>query len=57
MAKSRAASGSDAGAIMVEYVFVVALFTFPVCLAFFSLGIPLLRFFRYAQLALVGPFP
>lgn len=45
------------GAIMIEYVFVIALFTFPVCAAFASLGIPLLRFFRYAQLSLVGPFP
>lgn len=46
-----------AGAITVEYVFLIALFTFPVSFGFIALGLPLLRFFRYAQLSLVGPFP
>jgi hypothetical protein len=57
VSKPDVAAARDSGAIMVEYVFVIALFTFPVCMGFFALGIPLLRYFRYAQLALVGPFP
>jgi hypothetical protein len=47
----------ERGAITVELLFLTVLFTLPVALTFGWLGMPLLRLFRYAQLALVGPFP
>ena len=45
------------GAIMVEFVLLTAAVAIPVAVAFVSLGIPLLRYLRYAQMALVGPLP
>ena len=45
------------GVIVVEFVLMTAAVAIPVALAFVSLGIPLLRYLRYAQLALVGPLP
>jgi hypothetical protein len=45
------------GVIMVEFVLLTAAIAIPVAVAFVSLGMPLLRYFRYAQMALVGPLP
>jgi hypothetical protein len=45
------------GELYVEYLVVMAFFALPVAAACLALGFPLLRLFRYAQLALVGPFP
>lgn len=45
------------GAIVAEFVIMTAAVAIPVAVAFVSLGIPLLRYLRYAQMALVGPLP
>ena len=47
----------ERGVIMVEFVLLTAAIAIPVAVAFVSLGMPLLRYFRYAQMALVGPLP
>jgi len=54
---ARAVVRAEEGAITVEIVFLNAFFALPVGAAFAFLGIPLLRWFRYEQLSLVGPFP
>ena len=41
----------------VEFLLLIVVFALPVSLAFLSLGMPLLRMFRYAQMSMVGPFP
>ena len=45
------------GDVFIEYALLVALFALPVSAACVRLGFPVLRMFRYAQLALAGPFP
>ncbi|MEA2700776.1 MAG: hypothetical protein QOI66_5047 [Myxococcales bacterium] len=54
---TRSVGAAEKGAITVELVFLNAFFSLPVGATFVLLGIPLLRWFRYEQLALVGPFP
>ena len=54
---ARTAGAAQRGAITVELLFLNVFFSLPVGAAFVMLGIPLLRWFRYEQLALVGPFP
>ena len=54
---ARTKDAGQKGAITVELVFLNAFFSLPVGATFVLLGIPLLRWFRYEQLALVGPFP
>jgi hypothetical protein len=55
--RTRPPPRQDRGVIMVEFVLLTAAIAIPVAIAFVSLGIPLLRYFRYAQMALVGPLP
>lgn len=45
------------GDVYIEYLVVMALFSLPVAAACLRLGFPLLRLFRFSQLALGGPFP
>ena len=47
----------ERGDVFIEYILLIALFAIPVGAACLSLGFPLLRLARYAQLALAGPFP
>jgi hypothetical protein len=45
------------GAAYVQNLALIGLLGLPIALAIASLGLPLLRFFRYAQLSLVAPLP
>jgi len=45
------------GSLLVEYAILVGLFGLVVAAAIAALGLPLLRFYRYAQLVVSGPVP
>ena len=49
--------GDSQGAVFVEYVALLLLVTISGAAAVLSLGVPLLRLYRYAQMILVLPFP
>ncbi len=45
------------GSVFVEYTTLLVLVTLGASAATLSLGIPLLRFYRYVQMIIVVPFP
>jgi Flp pilus assembly pilin Flp len=47
----------ERGVVFVEYVTLLTVVTLAGAAAVFSLGVPLLRLFRYAELLIVLPIP
>jgi len=56
-ARGRSVLRDTAGAAYVEYVTLLALVTVIGSVAVFSVGLPLLQTFRYAQAMIAMPFP
>lgn len=48
---------AESGQALVEYIVAVGVFALPIAMVLLELGRPLLRLFRYGQLALGSPFP
>ena len=49
--------GNQEGSTFVEYLVLMAFVSFTVAAAMAALGIPLLRYFHYAQFVLSAPIP
>lgn len=53
----RTLAGDERGAVYVEYVTLLVLVSIGMAVATLSLGLPLWKLYKYAQMILAAPFP